>query len=105
MHHHLLLKKPILDFLSFQQISSKIDCSPQFSHETDGSDENEEKADVEDDIHGKVIHPETDDGASSLNVDSFSNYNHSYHEEKSDQNSMKKIKILKAIIDDEKCLV
>ena len=74
---------------------------PDFFRSADRGDDNEEKADVEDGIHGEVVHPETDDDASSLDADNFSNYNHPYHDDKPHQNPMKKIKIVKAIIDDE----
>ena len=46
------------------------------------------------------VHPETDDDASSLDVDNFSYDNHPDHVDKPHQNPTKKVKIVKAIVDD-----
>ena len=77
---------------------------PNFVRVADRGDDNEEKADVEDDIHGEVVHPETDDDASSLDADTFSKDHHPDHDNKPHHNPMKKIKIVNAIIDDEEYL-
>lgn len=64
-----------------------------FDKENGGGDEEEENADLEYEICGKVIHPETHDDASSLDAENFSNDNQSDHEEKPHHNPMEKSKL------------
>lgn len=87
--HHLLTESSPLSIVH-----------PRFDNENCGGNEEEEKANVEDDICGNAIHPEIDDDASYLDEENFSNSNHPDHEKKPHQKPIKN-QIVKTIVDDQ----